>query len=67
MDLTATGMRLEAAIQSMDHELVRYAEKPDPLSDGEWLKLITTHARELVRAASDYLDTDQGWQQPART
>jgi hypothetical protein len=67
VDLTAAETRLEAAIQSTDHELVRYEEKPYTLSDNEWLKLIAAHARELVGAASDYLDSDQVRQQPAHT
>jgi hypothetical protein len=54
------GERLEAAIQSADHLLARYGEAPHTRRDGEWLKLIATQARELVRAASDYLHRHEG-------
>jgi hypothetical protein len=67
MDQEQPRARLETAIQSADHLLARFAETPYTLSDGEWLKLIVAQARELVRTASDHLDSDQARQRAAHT
>jgi hypothetical protein len=66
MDQEQARERLEIATQTVDHLLARYGEKPAAASDGEWLKLIAAQARELVRAASDYLDCDHAPQQTPR-
>jgi hypothetical protein len=58
MDHGQVGTRLEEAIQSTDHLLARYGETPHAAGTGEWLGLITVQTRELVRAASDYLESD---------
>ena len=65
MDQEQASARLEITTQVVDHLLAQYGEKPSAASDGEWLKLIAAQARELVRAASDYLDCDHAPQQAA--
>ena len=67
MDREQASLRLEIAIQVADHLLAQYGEKPSAASDGEWLKLIAAHARELVRAASDYLESDHAPLQAVHT
>jgi hypothetical protein len=58
MDKKQARSRLETTTQSTDHLLARYGETPQAVTSGEWLGLITVQARELVRAASDYLESD---------
>ena len=67
MDQEQARERLEIAIQVVDHLLARYGEKPSAASDGEWLRLIAAQARELVRATSDYLESDHAQQQAPQT
>jgi hypothetical protein len=67
MDQEQARSHLETATCSIDHLLAKYAEKPHTAPDSEWLKLIVAHSRELVRAASDYLESDHASQPAVRT
>ncbi len=58
-DRDQARLRLELATHATDHLLVTYGRGPGTRTGGEWLTMIAEQTRELIRAASDYLETKQ--------